>query len=144
MPRLLGVDPGEARIGIATCDPEGRFAVPLTIIERRGRALDRVAEEIAALSASSEAEGIVVGLPLNMDGTEGAQARHARSLGRRIATAAGLPVHYWDERLSSFAAEQLMAEAPRMRRRRGGRIDDLAAAVILQSFLDGRGSEQAT
>ncbi|HLZ71277.1 MAG TPA: Holliday junction resolvase RuvX [Dehalococcoidia bacterium] len=139
MPRLLGVDAGEERIGLAVGDEGGLIAVPLAIIERRGRALDRVAEEIAARAHAEAAETIIVGLPLNIDGTEGRQAKRARGLGRRIAAASGLPLAYWDERMSSFIAESRLAEARAASVRRGRRhVDDLAAAVILQSYLDAR------
>ncbi|HEY7296224.1 MAG TPA: Holliday junction resolvase RuvX [Dehalococcoidia bacterium] len=139
MPRLLGVDTGEERVGLAVCDEDGLIAVPIAIIERRGRALDRVAEEIAARGRIEAVEGIIVGLPLNIDGTAGSQARRARGLGRRIAQASGLPVEYWDERMSSFIAESRLAEARAASGRRGRRhADDLAAAVILQSYLDAR------
>ncbi len=139
MPRLLGVDAGEERVGLAVCDESGLIAVPIAIIERRGRALDRVAEEIAARAQAEAAEGIIVGLPLNIDGTAGPQARRARGLGRRIETASGLPLEYWDERMSSFIAESRLAEAQAVAsRRRPRHVDDLAAAVILQSYLDAR------
>lgn len=137
MPRLLGVDAGEERIGLAVCDEGGLIAVPIAIIERRGRALDRVAEEIAARAQAEGVEAIVVGLPRNIDGSEGPQARRARGLGRRIASASGLPLQYWDERMSSFIAESRLAESRAASGRRGRRhVDDLAAAVILQAYLD--------
>jgi putative Holliday junction resolvase len=111
--------------------------VPIANIERRGRALDRDADEIAARAHAEAVAGIVVGLPLNIDGTAGAQARRARGLGRRLARASGLPVYFQDERMSSFIVERRMEEA-RPRSRGGARrhLDDLAAAVILQRYLD--------
>jgi len=139
MPRLLCVDAGEERSGLAICDEEGRLAVPLAIIERRGRALDEVAAEIAALARAEACAGIIVGLPRNIDGTEGAQALRARGLGRRLAAASALPLEYWDERMSSFIAESRAAAAAAPgRKRRPRHMDDLAAAVILQTYLDAR------
>jgi putative Holliday junction resolvase len=133
MPRLLAVDAGEERCGLAVCDDAGLIAVPLAIIERRGRALDRVAEDVAARARAEGVAGIVVGLPRNIDGSEGQQAVRARAFGRRLAATTGLPVIYQDERMSSFIAEQQMRAAGR---RRGTHVDDAAAAVILQSYLD--------
>jgi putative Holliday junction resolvase len=132
--RLLGVDTGDERTGLAVCDEQGRIAVPLAIIERRGRTLDRVADEVAARAGEAEVAGIVVGLPLNMDGTEGEQARKARAFARRLAARTGLPLAFSDERLSSFSVEQALAS--RGERRRRPHADDLAAAAILQAYLD--------
>ncbi len=135
MPRLLGVDPGEQRVGLAMSDDEGRIAFPFAIIERRGRGLDWTARQIAEHARQRRAEAMIVGLPLNMDGSFGPQAVKARALGRRAAEASGLPLEFWDERLSSFIAEQRLASAPGRRNRHS---DDLAAAVILQSYIDAR------
>lgn len=136
MTRWIGVDAGEARTGLAAGDDDSGLAVPLCIIEHKGRSLDNVAAAILARARGDGAGGLVVGLPLNMDGSEGFQARRARSLGRRLGTA-GLPMEYWDERMSSYIAEQRTSELPGYRERRR-HTDDLAAAVILQSFLDAR------
>lgn len=136
MTRLLGVDPGEARIGLAICDEEERIAVPVTVIERKGRSLAWVAQMIAMYAQQNGAAEVVIGLALNGDGSEGEQARKARSLGRRIAQVADLRLHYWDERMSSFIAEQHVLPASAGRRRRPGPRDDLAAAVILQSYIE--------
>ncbi|MHB8574143.1 MAG: Holliday junction resolvase RuvX [Dehalococcoidia bacterium] len=134
----LAVDAGEERTGIAAGSDVTRLALPLCIIERKGRSLDRLAAEIAALAVREAAEAIVVGLPLNMDGSEGFQAARARSLGRRLALTSGLPLTYWDERMSSFIAEQAQerASVTGAGRRRTRHTDDLAAAVILQRLFD--------
>jgi putative Holliday junction resolvase len=128
--RLLGVDFGERRIGVAVS--EGRIAVPLTIVEHtdRQRDLDRV----AALARDHGAEAIVVGLPLLMSGDEGEQARRSRRFGDALARLTGAPVHYHDERLSSFRAADAGPEAPP--RRPKPHVDDVAATVILQSYID--------
>jgi putative Holliday junction resolvase len=138
--RLLGIDPGDQRVGLAVSDEEGRIAFPFAIIERRGRGLDWTARQIAEHARQRNVEGLIVGLPLNMDGSFGPQAVKARALGRRVAEAAGLPLQFWDERLSSFIAEsRLTTVSPR----RGRRSDDVAAAVILQSYIDATAGQTA-
>jgi putative Holliday junction resolvase len=134
--RLLGVDFGDERTGLAVCDDQGRIAVPLTIVERRGRSLDRVAQDVWIAGRNAGVEGMVVGLPLNMDGTEGQQAVKTRAFARRLATVSALPVVFADERLSSFIAEQSVRAAGTALRGRIRRLDDVAAAAILQSYLD--------
>jgi putative Holliday junction resolvase len=129
----MGIDAGEARTGLALGDDEARLATPLAIIETRGRGRAWLAREIARRASADGVEGFVVGLPLNMDGSHGPQARSAERLGEALRTESGLDVRYWDERLSSFLAEQRLAELPR---RRGAHADDLAAAVILQAYFD--------
>ncbi len=137
MARTLGLDIGERRIGIAISDPEGRVAVPLRILERRGEGIDERA--IADLARAEGAEALVVGHPISMDGSIGTQARIVEAFARRLAEASGLPLQLWDERLTSVQAERV---PPGTRRRapRGARrpppADDLAAAIILQSYLD--------
>src|SRR5438067_6076172 len=106
MARWMGVDAGEQRTGLALGDDETRLAVPLGIIDRGRRTLDRLAAEIVAKARREGVEGFVVGLPLNMDGSAGVQAARARSLGRRLAAASALPLIFWDERMSSFIAKQ--------------------------------------
>lgn len=142
MPRILAVDAGEARIGLAVGDLEGRLAFPLAIIDRRGRGLGWAADAIARRARKELAERVIVGLPLNIDGSEGRQAARARALGERIALASGLPITYWDERMSSFVAEQRMTDF-RPATGRGAHVDDVAASVILQSYLDHDAAEEA-
>jgi putative holliday junction resolvase len=138
MTRLLGIDAGSARTGLAIGDNETRIATPLAIIEVRERGRAWLAREIVRRARALGAEGFVVGLPLNMDGSYGQQARSAEKLGAALATESCLPVAFWDERLSSFVAEQRLADAPR---RRSRQVDDVAAAVILQSYFDRQGAE---
>jgi len=136
--RILGLDVGERRIGIAISDPEGRVAVPLRILERAsGGATEQAIGDLARV------EGvvlIVLGLPLSMDGTVGQQAQLVQAFGETLARATGLAVAYWDERLSSVQAERTGAGSRKraVRHRRGGRTprDDVAAAIILQAYLD--------
>jgi len=129
MPRILGLDVGDRRIGVAISSPEGRLAVPLRIIERLKEPADL--EAIAALARAEEATGIVVGLPLSLDGTAGKQARHIEGFARRLSKHTGLAIEFWDERLTSVQAERSTAGL-----RRGKAVDDVAAAIILQSYLD--------
>jgi putative Holliday junction resolvase len=133
--RLLAVDAGRRRIGLALSDPSQMLAQPFRTLEARGEARD--AEAIARLAREHEVAGIVVGLPLNMDGTGGPECDHARSLIEALRRASGLPVAAWDERLTSVQAERTLVEAGvrRDRRRRGGAVDRVAAALLLQSFL---------
>lgn len=141
MTRFLGVDAGEARIGLAIGDDTTRLALPLAIIERRGRGAGWAAQTVAERARQLEVDGMVVGLPLNIDGSAGSQARRALAFGQQLEAAAAIPVEYWDERLSTVIAAQhrfSVDAAEKPARGRGRRLDDVAAAVILQSFLDAR------
>jgi putative pre-16S rRNA nuclease len=122
--RLLGIDFGERRIGVGLSS--GRIAVPLTIIEHRSRDIDL--DQIVEIAMREEVTAVVVGLPLAPDGGEGEQARLTRAFGRQLAGRVAVPVVYQDERLSSLDAAPLD--------RRGKHIDDLAAAAILQRYID--------
>ncbi|MDI6858069.1 MAG: Holliday junction resolvase RuvX [Dehalococcoidia bacterium] len=131
--RVLGLDVGDKRIGIAISDPNNRFAVPLTALERRSPE-DDVAE-IARLAASEDAGEAVVGLPVSLDGVEREQARRAREFAARLESV-GLRVRLWDERLSTAQAERLLRRDRPQHRREKGAPDALAAAIILQGYLD--------
>jgi putative Holliday junction resolvase len=128
--RWLGIDPGAARVGIAACDPEERVAVPLEIVPASA-----AFPAIRAIARREEVGGIVVGLPRSLDGSEGVAAAAARKLGERLRRL-GLPLEYEDERLTSVAAER---EAPR-----GAAADDVAAALMLQQFIDRRRHARGT
>jgi putative Holliday junction resolvase len=135
--RLIGIDYGEKRIGIAASD--GALAVPVTILEHtsRGDDLDRVADIIL----EREADAVVVGLPLHSSGDEGEQARRCRRFAESLARSTGLPVEYQDETLSSVTAEAAVRELPGVGHGRHSRsVDDHAAARILQAYLDERES----
>jgi putative Holliday junction resolvase len=123
---MIGIDFGERHIGVAL--GVGAIAVPLKIIEHTNRAADLAA--IAAIVLSEAATANVVGLPLAPDGGEGEQARLTRAFGRQLAERVAVPVHYQDERLSSFDAQSAHGEHGRRP------IDDLAAAAILQRYID--------
>jgi putative Holliday junction resolvase len=134
--RFLGVDPGKKRIGLAISDPGERFSSPLKVLGRRS--LEQVVADIAALCREEEIGAIVVGLPINMDGSYSPGAHEAEELGKLLHEATGLAVEYWDERLSSVTAERAMLEADLSRAMRKRKIDKVAAQIILQGFLDAR------
>ncbi len=132
--RYLGVDPGRKRIGLAISDPGGRVASPLSVLQRKS--LGQVVSEVAERCRAEDVGGIVVGLPLNMNGSKGRTATNAEQLAEALRKETGLPVELWDERLSSVAAERSMVAGDLPRAKRKKVIDKVAAQVILQSFLD--------
>ena len=132
--RLLGLDLGEKTIGLALSDVLLSVATPLTTLKRRKFAEN--ARELLDLCAEHGVGGLVVGLPLNMDGSEGASAQSARAFGRNLATKTALPIVFWDERLSTAAVTRTLIEADASRRRRSEVVDKMAAAYILQGALD--------
>ena len=142
--RRAGIDPGSVRTGIAVADDEVPVATPLCTIQHRG--LEDGAKRVAEVLVRERIALAVVGLPLRLDGREGEAARKARVFSERLRALAEVPVVLWDERLSSSAAARVLAEprynAERPRARRSGRttergrVDQTAAALILQSYLD--------
>ena len=132
--RLIGVDLGTKTIGLALSDVERRIATPLETIRRVKFTPD--AERIRALAAKHEVGGLVVGLPLNMDGTEGPRAQATRAFVRNLAPLLPLPVLFWDERLSTVAVTRAMIDADASRAKRAEHVDKMAAAYILQGALD--------
>jgi putative Holliday junction resolvase len=140
MPRWMGVDYGSRRIGVAISDFGATIASPAAVLSGSG-SVRADARQLVSWARENEASAIVVGLPLNMDGTAGPQAEISNKLAAELAqTAPDWPVELWDERLSSYQADaHLQAAGTRPSRRRNLR-DALAAQVILQSFLDSRNS----
>ncbi|HEX8907558.1 MAG TPA: Holliday junction resolvase RuvX [Anaeromyxobacteraceae bacterium] len=134
--RYLGIDLGRARIGLALADDVLRTARPLETLQRRGEAaeLARLRQVVEAWEVSR----LVVGLPLNMDGTEGGSARLARTFAARLGEALALPVELFDERLSTFEAESRLRERGLSAREQRSVVDAEAAAVILQGWLEAR------
>ncbi len=130
---LIGLDPGTKTIGLALCDAGWRFATPDKTIVRR-KFLDDKAH-IATVIAARQVVGMVIGLPLNMDGSDSPRAQSARAMARNLADF-GLPVLMWDERWSTKAAERAMIDLDMSRARRAERIDAHAAALILQGAID--------
>jgi putative Holliday junction resolvase len=132
--RFLGVDLGRARIGLALADDVLRTARPLCAVKRGTDAATLA--EIARTAREFEVVRAVVGLPLNMDGTEGEAARLARGFAQKLAAALAIPVELFDERLSTFEAETRLRDRGFSAKDRRARIDAEAAAVILQGWLD--------
>ena len=141
-PRYLGLDVGNRRIGVAVSDELGLTAQPvLTLERRRGRNED--ARSLARLCRRFGVAGIVVGLPLHMDGAESPQATRTRAFAEALAERTGLPVHLCDERLTTETAHQILYEAGHQRQQHRKVVDQVAATLILQSFLDQRADQRA-
>lgn len=131
---LAGLDLGDKTIGVAVSDKGLRFANPRPVILRR-----KFTQDAEALTAQAGKDGVaafVMGLPVNMDGTEGPRAQASRAFVRNMQRVTGLPFVFWDERLSTVAAERALIEMDVSRKKRSGRIDSAAAAFILQGVLD--------
>ncbi len=131
---LIGLDLGSKTIGVAVSDPDRRLAAPVETIFRKRFNLD--AARLFALASERRAVGFVLGLPLNMDGTEGARAQATRAFARNLAKLTELPIALWDERLSTAAVERALIAADASRAKRKAVIDQHAAAYILQGALD--------
>jgi putative holliday junction resolvase len=132
---LIGLDLGTKTIGVATSDPDRRLATGIETIARKTFSGD--AQRILALAAERKVVGIVLGLPINMDGTEGPRAQSTRSFARNLSNRTDLPIALWDERLSTAAVERDLIAADASRAKRKEVIDQHAAAFILQGALDG-------
>lgn len=127
--RYLAIDYGLKRIGLAICDPSEIIASPLTVIKNS----DKLIDEIAKIIDSESVEALVIGLPLNMDGSVGPQAEITQKFAQQLEKAVDIPIHFQDERLSTFAAEQKLNAADIKKTR--APIDAIAAAQILEDFL---------
>lgn len=138
--RILAVDPGEKRLGIAISDPTGSIARPLAVLKHVARLVDAAA--IAQLANKNEASLIVVGLALDDDGLPTLQSQRAERLAASIRSQTGLPVELWDESGSTQAAQSARREMGVPRRKRRGHLDDLAAAIILQNYLDAHSAQR--
>jgi putative Holliday junction resolvase len=138
--RILGVDLGTVRTGVAV----GSFGVarPLTVIEARED--QEIVKQIARHAREQDVREIVVGLALSLDGTEGQAAQRQRLLAKHLEEATSLPVHLWDERLTTVEAERALLAGGLNRRRRKEEVDKVAATVLLQSYLDARAPGAAT
>lgn len=137
MTRVLGVDYGRRRIGIAISD-EGRFfAFPHDMLEVRS--IEDAIRQVAECATRQAVGLIVVGMPLNMNGTEGPMADEVNRFSKQVSARCGIPVEPWDERLSSYSAQQVLLEADVSRRKRKGLVDKIAAQQILQDYLDSKG-----
>lgn len=134
--RVVGVDWGERRVGFAVADPMGSISLPLRTEEVASP--EQAVQAVIDVCAETGAELVVVGLPLNMDGSEGPMAAKVRGFIGKLKTALDVPVEHWDERLSSSMVERVLLEADMSRKKRKKVRDKLAAQVILQGYLDAR------
>ncbi|MCX7560766.1 Holliday junction resolvase RuvX [Sulfitobacter sp. F26204] len=134
MGALIGLDLGEKTIGVAVSDSFLSVATPLETIRRKKFGVD--AARLAEIIKNRQIGGLVLGLPRNMDGTEGARCQSTRAFARNFDRLTPLPITFWDERLSTVAAERALLEADTTRKRRAEVIDHVAAGYILQGVLD--------
>ncbi|MBO5252782.1 MAG: Holliday junction resolvase RuvX [Clostridia bacterium] len=133
---ILGVDLGKARTGVSACDKSEMLASPVEVVKEHNR--ERLLQRVAALAAERKAELIVVGLPRNMDGSEGESAQNARAFGAEIAELTGLPVDFSDERGTTVTAHGFLNETNTRGKKRKETVDAVAATIILQNYLDFR------
>ena len=136
MARILAVDPGTKRVGVAVSDPTATIAQGLTTLP--AEPASSLASRLAELARSQGAERVVVGLPRRMDGSYGPEAAAARALADAVRKASGLPVELVDERLTTVAAERAMIAGGARRAKRRATVDQVAAALLLQSHLDSK------
>ncbi len=134
--RFLALDIGEKRIGVAVSDPAGIVATPVTALD--AEEVERDPSALRELAEERDVQVVVIGLPVTLAGEEGPQAVRVRAAAERIGAALGLPIEWWDERLSSATARRALAEGGVSARKSRGDVDRLAAAVFLQTFLDRR------
>jgi len=134
MSALIGLDLGDKTIGVAVSDRIGAAATPIETIRRKKFTPD--AERLLQFARNREVGGILLGLPRNMDGSEGPRCQATRAFARNLARMTDLPIGFWDERLSTVAAERALLEADTSRKRRAELIDHVAASYILQGALD--------
>jgi len=140
--RFLGIDHGERRVGLAVSDESGSIAHPRDTWVRKDP--EQLLVRLAAFVREEEVERIVVGLPLTLEGREGASARRARRFAEKLGERTGLEIVLWDERLSSVAAERSLREAGVSAKKQKGLVDRVAAALLLQSYLDSRQRREET
>ena len=137
LPRLgaiMGLDLGEKTVGVAVSDTYRKVATPLETVRRKKFTLD--AARILELTAERDIKAIILGLPRNMDGSEGARCQSTRAFARNLSRLTDIQISFWDERLSTVAAERALLEADTSRKRRAEVIDHVAAGYILQGVLD--------
>jgi putative Holliday junction resolvase len=132
--RYLAIDYGKRRTGLAVCDAEETMAFPLDVLEGQTNLVRRIEQTIE----SEHIDAVVLGLPLNMDGSQGPQAKQVLAFAEQLKQHTRIPIHLQDERLSSFAAEEKLQEMGLSKAKQRERLDAVAAAEILQAFLDER------
>jgi len=136
--RILAIDPGSHRLGLALSDPSGTVALPLSVLIRRSEPEDL--KELGRIVRQHDVELVLVGLPRMMDGSIDTAARSAQAFGADVGRVTGVPVEYWDERLTTVAAERFLIEQGKRRSQRRQNVDRVAATLLLQGYLDYRGS----
>ena len=134
MKKILGVDLGTVRTGLAVSDFSGLLASPVATLTQRD--LDRLSEQVAQTAREQEAGEIVVGHPRNMDGTRGESARRAEEFAEKLRTLTGLPVSLWDERMTTVSAIGILNQTNTRGKKRKAVVDTVAATIILQDYLD--------
>lgn len=137
---ILSVDLGKARTGIAVCDKGEMLASPVEVIREHNR--ERLLQRVSALAQERKAEMLVLGLPRNMDGSEGESAQNARAFGAELHALCGLPVDFSDERGTTITAHSFLNETNTRGKRRKETVDAVAATIILQNYLDFRRNQQ--
>ncbi len=135
--RYLAIDYGDKHTGLAVCDPAETIASPLTVIDGQKDLLDK----IARIATAENVEAIVLGLPLNMDDSTGPRAKLVLKFAEQLKNRLQIPVHLQDERLTTFAAEDKIAPANLSRKKKKKRLDAIAAAQILEAFLEQKGAK---
>lgn len=133
---LFGLDLGTKTIGIAVSDGTQMIASPLETIRRKKFGVD--AEKLLQLMKANNVVGLVLGLPKNMDGSDGPRVQATRAFAQNLSKLTDVPIEFWDERLSTAAVQRMMIEADTSRAKRAQVVDQMAAAYILQGFLDSR------
>ena len=134
--KMLGVDYGDARIGISVCDEMEMFSAPLTTL--KSFSMKKNIDAVLDIAKRECVERIVVGLPLNMDGSEGERANKSRAFGRVLERVSGIDVDYFDERLTSVEAEEILESVGTKKSKRKNIVDQIAAQLILQGYLDAK------
>ncbi len=137
---ILGLDYGEKRIGVAFANGEGLLAIPMTVIERTGEKADL--DKVLALAKEYGVKRIIVGLPLSLDGTIGKQAEEVLAFIRTLSQHVHIPVDTWDERFSTVEAESLLSSTGMKKQKQREHRDAMAAAIILQGYLDNKKATQ--
>ncbi len=134
--KVMSIDLGDVRTGVAVSDVTGFLAGRSVSITQRDR--DKLLDEILAIIEKEKPGEVVLGLPVNMDGTEGPRAEKSRAFGARLQEACGLPIKYMDERGSSISANRILSDAGKKRGKQRAQVDAVAAAIILQNYLDSK------
>ena len=132
--RLLGIDYGTVRVGLAVCDTDRKIASPLATYLRRNPSAD--GDYFKRVKANEGVVGLVVGLPISLNGTEGPSAKEARDYGAWLVSVMGLPIAFSDERFTSFVAESALLDAGLTNKKRKAKVDRVAAQIMLQGYLD--------